>query len=334
MPGQREQAIRERAYAIWEEEGRPDGKGINHWLCAEGKIISAGEQVRKETAEVAAMSQSYLLDTNAFFSLSRNVLEQLHMRGYGLYVSPYVFWERLCHLDKRENFEAAKGEFKKFGVVEVLDDPLAAIEKSLLPTDAEIHRRVLDADLIYAALAALRSSKSLGAFYYARIQDSNNCIHQVEGCVDRARKTLREEVEKYVVFVKKICLEVSSRRASLASDQEHHQAILGLIEGRVRWMEKRGASDAELRTKVIHATYIYYAYIFQRALKIGKNLPPNNDYEDGRICLHLKRDTSYCLVTDDRKMRDALKETASLLSRFNDPQFQTTLVTCDTDQLR
>jgi hypothetical protein len=36
----REQAIiRERAFAIWEEEGRPDGKSVANWLRAEAEII-------------------------------------------------------------------------------------------------------------------------------------------------------------------------------------------------------------------------------------------------------------------------------------------------------
>jgi hypothetical protein len=35
MPGQRKQAIRERAYGIWGREGRPDGKALDHWLRAE-----------------------------------------------------------------------------------------------------------------------------------------------------------------------------------------------------------------------------------------------------------------------------------------------------------
>jgi len=39
----REQAIRERAYAIWEEEGRPDGKHLEHWRRAEDEINSAVE---------------------------------------------------------------------------------------------------------------------------------------------------------------------------------------------------------------------------------------------------------------------------------------------------
>jgi hypothetical protein len=30
--------ISERAYAIWENEGRPDGKALNHWLQAEREL--------------------------------------------------------------------------------------------------------------------------------------------------------------------------------------------------------------------------------------------------------------------------------------------------------
>jgi hypothetical protein len=37
----REQVIRERAYAIWEEEGRPDGRDLDHWRRAEQEISSA-----------------------------------------------------------------------------------------------------------------------------------------------------------------------------------------------------------------------------------------------------------------------------------------------------
>jgi hypothetical protein len=36
-----EQAIRERAYAIWEEEGRPDARHLDHWLRAEAEINGA-----------------------------------------------------------------------------------------------------------------------------------------------------------------------------------------------------------------------------------------------------------------------------------------------------
>jgi hypothetical protein len=35
-----EQAIRERAHSIWEEEGRPEGRDVEHWLRAETEIGS------------------------------------------------------------------------------------------------------------------------------------------------------------------------------------------------------------------------------------------------------------------------------------------------------
>jgi len=36
--GGKEEVIRERAYAIWEEEGRPEGRHLDHWLRAEAEI--------------------------------------------------------------------------------------------------------------------------------------------------------------------------------------------------------------------------------------------------------------------------------------------------------
>lgn len=38
MSEEREQAIRERAYAIWEQEGRPEGRNLANWLQAETEI--------------------------------------------------------------------------------------------------------------------------------------------------------------------------------------------------------------------------------------------------------------------------------------------------------
>ena len=40
MSDERERTIRERAYAIWEQEGRPDGRSLAHWLQAEAEIGS------------------------------------------------------------------------------------------------------------------------------------------------------------------------------------------------------------------------------------------------------------------------------------------------------
>ena len=32
-----EQVISARAYALWEAEGRPEGRALNHWLAAESE---------------------------------------------------------------------------------------------------------------------------------------------------------------------------------------------------------------------------------------------------------------------------------------------------------
>jgi hypothetical protein len=55
-----EAAIRERAYAIWEEEGRPEGREWDHWVRASREILArmpapAQAGARSETpAAVAA----------------------------------------------------------------------------------------------------------------------------------------------------------------------------------------------------------------------------------------------------------------------------------------
>ena len=38
MQGNREEAIRRRAYALWEQEGRPEKKDLEHWFRAEAEI--------------------------------------------------------------------------------------------------------------------------------------------------------------------------------------------------------------------------------------------------------------------------------------------------------
>jgi hypothetical protein len=55
MAQEREQAIRERAYAIWEQDGRPEGRGVAHWAQAEAEIgIEPVVAVMKERKPVKA----------------------------------------------------------------------------------------------------------------------------------------------------------------------------------------------------------------------------------------------------------------------------------------
>tara|TARA_R110000787_G_scaffold44151_4_gene108224 strand:+ start:218 stop:460 length:243 start_codon:yes stop_codon:yes gene_type:complete len=42
--------IRQRAYAIWERENRPEGRHLDHWLCAKAELEA-------ERAPVAAKAE-------------------------------------------------------------------------------------------------------------------------------------------------------------------------------------------------------------------------------------------------------------------------------------
>jgi hypothetical protein len=296
----REQAIRERAYRIWENEGCFHGKHIEHWLCAESEI-----------------SEDYLLDTSAFINLGLPVFTNL--RYWHLHVCPYVFWERLCHLDEKTDFPRAKGEFKKFKYVRVLDDPRATIEKP--------EGRVSDTELISGALDALNASVSLGDFYSKQIHDSNNNAYQIAGCVDVARNELKRREDRYVAFITQIMGMFTSGQITRMTDEVKHKNILALAMG---WV---GVAEVKL-------IYLYFGYMFHRAfqfLESGKTMPAKadyNDYEDSNMCLHLRLDGSYCFVTDDRGAQRALEETVALLGRINDPQFRTTLKVRRAEHLR
>ena len=51
MSVDREQSIRERAYQIWEQEGRPHARNLLHWLQAEAEIgiVDTGRATRKSS---------------------------------------------------------------------------------------------------------------------------------------------------------------------------------------------------------------------------------------------------------------------------------------------
>ena len=51
MDETRGQTVRERAYAIWEREGRPEGRAEQHWRMAEQEL---GVRPLDEEAEAAA----------------------------------------------------------------------------------------------------------------------------------------------------------------------------------------------------------------------------------------------------------------------------------------
>ncbi len=53
-----EQLIRERAYALWQEEGRPDGRAEEHWQMAERAVRSATSEEAPPATEKKTRRQA------------------------------------------------------------------------------------------------------------------------------------------------------------------------------------------------------------------------------------------------------------------------------------
>ena len=48
-----QQRVRERAYAIWQREGNPDGAPKQYWLMAEEELLAEGQGPSHSPAEPA-----------------------------------------------------------------------------------------------------------------------------------------------------------------------------------------------------------------------------------------------------------------------------------------
>lgn len=44
------QEVERRAYELWETEGRPEGRDLEHWLAAERQLLGADSQVTQTPA--------------------------------------------------------------------------------------------------------------------------------------------------------------------------------------------------------------------------------------------------------------------------------------------
>ncbi len=48
------ESIRRRAFQIWEDQGRPEGRDMDHWLQAESELAPPAAARRKAAAKPAA----------------------------------------------------------------------------------------------------------------------------------------------------------------------------------------------------------------------------------------------------------------------------------------
>lgn len=73
MSGQHEDRVRERAYQLWEKEGRPEGQHLHHWRRAEEELQGrspaggnerASDEVEETEGATRALDMSVAAPTN------------------------------------------------------------------------------------------------------------------------------------------------------------------------------------------------------------------------------------------------------------------------------
>jgi hypothetical protein len=161
-------------------------------------------------------------------------------------------------------------------------------------------------------------------------------VRHVSGIAQRTQTELDAREKAYLKLAENIIHALKTGQTKIATDEEHHEAILSLLEGDISDLQQKGATDQRLREILTNSSYIYWACIVHRTVEYfqrGKTNLDGNDYEDAEICRHLWLDTPYCLVTADNDQKTAIEKTIALINRLDIPGFQTTLRVIDAKAL-
>ena len=218
----------------------------------------------------------------------------------------------------------------------VLDDPRAPVELPLLPHDRKLRKRVSDEELVARILDKLDRAASLQDLYKSGFRDSKGQVRQVSGIAQRTQTELDAREKAYLKFVENIINGLKTGQTKIATDEEHHEAILSLLEGDIIDLQQKGATDQRLSEILTNSYYIYWSCIVHRTVEYfqrGKTNLDGNDYEDAEICRHFWLDTPYCLVTADHEQKTAIEKTIALINRLDISGFQTTLRVIDAKAL-
>jgi hypothetical protein len=57
MEDETQRVIRERAYALWEAEGRPEGRALEHWRRAEREVLEEYQSVAGEEDPLVGLDE-------------------------------------------------------------------------------------------------------------------------------------------------------------------------------------------------------------------------------------------------------------------------------------
>jgi len=171
---------------------------------------------------------TYLLDTSAIRNAAGRRLGAI-AKVAKLMASPFAFWEIASHLQDDHDFGRIKANLMKFKYIQILDDPTAAAEREFalaqLPGDESLET----ADVIYAALAALRDSNSVEEFYRCRIQDAQGAVRQIDGCVARIHAVLTDGESRFLSFMTNVKDFLQNRQLTVRTPQDLHDGTRDLI---------------------------------------------------------------------------------------------------------
>ena len=265
-----------------------------------------------------------LLDTSAFKSLSSDELKQCNLEKLKIMISPYTFWELLCHSD--EDWIQYKGNIYKCSRVQILDDPRAIIETDLKYQIDRLINRLPDNELIPGVLECLNESNSLDDFYKSNFIDSRGNKRLISEYSERVSKKLDKDAKEYFNFIEKIKIHLIQENYDMDSDKDCHSIIMSLTKVDKIYKKNNSKQTKDLSTQIINKYYLYFAYIFERIKQLLQNggaKPQRNDYEDSRICLHLSLNKSLKFITIDKGFSKSLINSIKRLERigFNSTQY-------------
>lgn len=80
MAKDRSKRVRERAYRLWEEAGRPEGRALDHWLEAEGELRKPGARSGRAAEETPAPARVRRKTTRSVKTSARSASEKSRPR--------------------------------------------------------------------------------------------------------------------------------------------------------------------------------------------------------------------------------------------------------------
>lgn len=274
----------------------------------------------------------YLLDTSAVRSASGKRLAE-KAKTAELVASPFAFWEIASHLRDEGDFHRIKANLMKFRHVKLLHDPTASAERELELTQLAADEDLETPDVIYAVLAALRTSNSVEAFYKCQIQDSKGTVRSIDGCVSKFQEMLLGGENRFKAFIASVRELVLKRDVVLSSPTDFHDGTLDLTSG--WWIQIRERSDhtEESYRKLIRRGYFFYSYVLHRAADYAVRHTANidaNDFEDAKMLLHITIDDDVTVLTSDNGLRKCVQSAITTLNGLNADWYKTNVQVCDT----